>query len=89
MALAAATQRLPGPTILSTRGTVAVPYARAATAWAPPTRKSRVTPASSAAAITAGSGRGQTATISRTPATRAGTAVIRSEEGSGNRPPGT
>ena len=49
----------PGPTILSTRGIVAVPYASAAIACAPPTRNSRVTPASSAAAITAGSGRGQ------------------------------
>ena len=48
-----------------------------------------VTPASSAAAITAGSGRGQTAMISRTPATRAGTAVISRDEGSGKRPPGT
>ena len=66
-----------------------VPYASAAIACAPPTRKSRVTPASSAAAITTGSGRGQTAMISRTPATRAGMAVISSEEGSGKRPPGT
>ena len=65
-----------------------MPYASAATACAPPMRNSLVTPASSAAAITAGSGRGHTAMISRTPATRAGTAVIRSEEGSGKRPPG-
>ena len=79
----------PGPTILSTRGTVAVPYASAAIACAPPTRNSRVTPASSAAAITTGSGRGQTTMISRTPATRAGIAVISSDEGSGKRPPGT
>src|SRR5947207_1926688 len=71
---AAATYLLPGPTILSTRGIVMVPYASAAMAWAPPTRMSFVTPASRAAAITTGSGRGQTAMISRTPATRAGTA---------------
>jgi hypothetical protein len=47
---------------LSTRGTVLVPNASAAIAWAPPIRNKRVTPASSAAAMTAGSGRGQTAT---------------------------
>ena len=35
--LAAATKALPGPVILSTRGMVSVPYASAATAWAPPT----------------------------------------------------
>ena len=34
---AAVTQRLPGPTILSTAGIVSVPYARAAIACAPPT----------------------------------------------------
>ena len=39
--------------------------------------------------MTAGSGRGQTAMMSPTPATRAGIAVIRSDEGSGKRPPGT
>ena len=70
-------------------GSSRVPYASAAIAWAPPMRNSRVTPASSAAAITAGSGRGQTAMISPTPATRAGIAVISSDEGSGKRPPGT
>src|ERR1700721_700919 len=36
--LAAVTYQLPGPTILSTRGIVSVPKARAAIAWAPPTR---------------------------------------------------
>ena len=41
-AFAAATYALPGPTILSTRGTVAVPYASAAMACAPPSRSSRV-----------------------------------------------
>ncbi len=34
---AAVTYALPGPVILSTRGMVAVPYASAATACAPPT----------------------------------------------------
>ena len=34
---AAVTQRFPGPTILSTGAIVSVPYASAATAWAPPT----------------------------------------------------
>ena len=88
-AFAAATYRFPGPTILSTRGTVAVPYASAAIACAPPSRNSRETPASSAAAMTTGSGRGQTAMMSRTPAAAAGIAVISSDEGSGYRPPGT
>src|SRR3972149_3586872 len=48
---------LPGPTILSTRRIVAVPYASAATACAPPTRQPSVTPAIRAAASTAGSAR--------------------------------
>ena len=43
----------------------------------------RVTPAMAAAARVAGSGRGQTTTTSGTPATRAGTAVISSDDGSG------
>ena len=47
--LASATKALPGPTILSTLGTVWVPKARAAMAWAPPTLKILVTPASRAA----------------------------------------
>ena len=41
MRLAVATKIFPGPTILSTLGIVRVPNARAATAWAPPTRKIR------------------------------------------------
>ena len=49
---ASATQRFPGPTILSTLGTVAVPKASAATAWAPPMRKMRVTPERAQAAST-------------------------------------
>src|SRR6059058_3495861 len=43
---------LPGPTILSTRRIVAVPYARAATAWAPPRRHASVTPAARVAGVT-------------------------------------
>ena len=82
-AFAAATQTLPGPTIFSTRGTVAVPYASAATACAPPIRNSRETPASSPAAQTVGSRLGLAATTSVTPATRAGMAVISSDDGSG------
>lgn len=50
---------------------------------------SRVAPASSAASITVGSGFGHTAITSRTPAVRAGMAVISNDEGSGYRPPGT
>src|SRR6187549_858713 len=88
-AFADATHRLPGPTILSTRGTDSVPYASAAIACAPPSLNSLETPASIAAAITTGSGRGHTATTSRTPAATAGMAVISSDEGSGYRPPGT
>ena len=55
----------------------------AATACAPPTRKKRSTPASSAAAKTAASGRGQATSTSLTPAARAGMAFISSEEGKG------
>ena len=82
-AFASATQALPGPTILSTRGTLAVPYAMAAMAWAPPSWNTRSTPASMAAASTAASGRGQATITSFTPAARAVTAAISSDEGSG------
>ena len=80
---ASATHRFPGPTILSTRGIVAVPKASAAMAWAPPTWKMRVTPESAHAARTASvtPWGGTTATISCTPATRAGTAFITTDEG--------
>src|SRR5439155_26041204 len=50
MRLASTTNRLPGPTILSTRGTVSVPYASAAMACAPPTRYTASTLATAAAA---------------------------------------
>ena len=80
---ASVTNRFPGPTILSTRGIVGVPYARAAIACAPPTRNTRSTPASRAAASTT-SGvppGGVTITISPTPATLAGSALIRTVDG--------
>ena len=68
------------------------PYVSAATACAPPTAITRSTPAMSAAAITA-SFRffvgGVTMIISSTPATRAGTAFIRTDEGYAAAPPGT
>jgi hypothetical protein len=81
--LASATHRFPGPTILSTRGTVAVPKASAPTAWAPPMRKIRVTPERAQAASTGSvtPRGGTTATISCTPATSAGTAFMMTEEG--------
>jgi hypothetical protein len=76
---------LPGPTILSTAGTVSVPNASAPTAWAPPRVKKRSTPATAAAASTMSlsspSGAGLTMTISATPATRAGSAFISTELG--------
>ncbi|GBE48006.1 hypothetical protein BMS3Bbin12_01175 [bacterium BMS3Bbin12] len=57
----------------------------AAIAWAPPMVKTRLTPAIAAAASTSGlsapSGAGTAMTISDTPATRAGTALISTEEG--------
>ncbi len=85
---------LPGPQILSTLGMDSVPKARAATAWAPPTEKIRSIPAMSAATSvigeTAPSDCGGVAKMtSLTPATFAGIAVIRSEEGRGAVKPGT
>ncbi len=46
---AAVTKMFPGPTILSTLGTVSVPYAIAAIACTPPIRYMSVAPAMSAA----------------------------------------
>ncbi len=90
---AAATYALPGPTILSTAGTVAVPYASAAIACAPPIANTRSTPAIAAAASTIAlrtpSGVGVTMTISPTPATFAGIAFISTLDGYAARPPGT
>ena len=84
--LAAATNALPGPTIFDTAGTVAVPNAKAATACAPPTRNTAPSsPTSTSAAATPGldsSVRGGVAAWRRgTPATRAGMALMRTEEG--------
>ena len=51
--LASVTYALPGPVILSTRRMLSVPYASAATAWAPPAFSTRCTPAILAANSTA------------------------------------
>lgn len=88
--LASFTKALPGPTILSTRGTLSVPKAIAAMACAPPMRKIRSAPARSQPATIAGwAFGGRQATTSPTPATRAGTIVITGAERRGKRPPGT
>ena len=50
-------------------------------ACAPPASITSVTPAISAAASTSGVGRGVARTMRGTPATEAGTAVIRTEDG--------
>ena len=92
--LAVATKILPGPTILSTLGTLSVPYAIAATACAPPIRKILSTPASLAAARIFGFGLpffigGVHITISSTPAILAGIAFISTDDGYAAVPPGT
>ena len=79
--LAAVTHWLPGPTILSTGSIVSVPYASAATACAPPTAYTSSMPSSRATASVASAGRGVTTAIRPTPATRAGTAAITSDDG--------
>ena len=84
--LAAVTKALPGPKILSTRRTDSVPYAMAAIACAPPTAWTSVTPASPAAASTAGAicpsrCGGEHMTISSQPARRAGMASMRTDDG--------
>jgi hypothetical protein len=63
----------------------------AAIAWAPPTRKTRVIPESAQAESTASVTPfgGTTAMISCTPATRAGTAFMMTDEGYEAFPPGT
>jgi hypothetical protein len=83
---ASATKTLPGPTILSTRGTVSVPNAIAPTACAPPIANARSTPQTSAAASVAAGGQpsrpgGEQITTSSQPATRAGTAIITTVDG--------
>src|SRR5581483_6911775 len=84
--LAAVTQALPGPKILSTLGTVSVPYARAAMACAPPTLNTDSIPQRRAATRTAGfalpSRRGGVQSTRRgQPAMRAGTANMITAEG--------
>jgi hypothetical protein len=91
---AAVTHWLPGPNILSTLGTDSVPYASAATAWAPPAFRTADAPTRFATYITSGemlpSGRGGVArTISWHPATWAGMPSIRAVEGRMAVPPGT
>ena len=91
---ASATYALPGPTIRSTRGTLAVPYASAAIAPAPPSAKTRSAFASAAAASTTLAGRpedrsgGEQTTTSPTPTTRAGTTPMNTLLGYAARPPG-
>lgn len=92
--LAAVTNWLPGPRILSTLGQEAVPQAMAATACAPPARSTCVTPALRAQYRTSGvmepSGRGGVAsTMVPHPAMAAGTASMSALEGSTAVPPGT
>ena len=90
----AVTYTFPGPAITSTRGTLSVPYAIAATACAPPAFTTSSAPARDAANNTAGgtdpSGDGGVHTTTRsTPATRAGTTVMHTVDGYAARPPGT
>ena len=92
--LAAVTQALPGPKILSTGRMLSVPSARAAMAWAPPTLNISDTPARRAAASTAGSALpsrrgGVHSTRLGQPAMRAGTASMMAADGSGALPAGT
>src|SRR6185369_3279491 len=90
---AAATYLLPGPVILSTRGTVSVPNASAAIACAPPTAYTSLMFSSINAAATAGFSEnvrgGVVTTIRSTPATCAGTTFITTDEGYAAVPPGT
>ena len=79
---------------MSTRGIDWVPKARAATAWAPPTRYTSVAPARWAAVSVTGFTRpsfpgGVTITMRSTPATWAGIIFMRTEEGYAALPPGT
>ena len=74
---------LPGPTMRSALGTVRVPYANAAMACAPPISKTRVRPSIAAVPHTWSTGLGEATQMFATPATCAGTAVIRIVEGKG------
>eukprot|EP00953_Heterococcus_sp_UTEX-ZZ885_P000647 871-Heterococcus_DN1.PRE.1 len=81
--LAAVTHLFPGPTMMSQAGTEPEPKASAATPCAPPMHSSRSAPATCAAAMVIGSGLGEATTTVLTPAARAVTAVMSTEEGSG------
>src|SRR5690606_41694940 len=76
------THRLPGPTIRSAGGEK-TPKARAAMAWAPPIASKPSAPATHAAAMVTAVGRGDATQTLSTPATRAGTTVISTDEGRG------
>ena len=78
---------MPGPTITSTRGTDSVPYASAAIACAPVTWNTASTRHSRAAARIVGFGDAARYTSS-TPAARAVTTPITTDDGYGWRPPG-
>src|SRR3954449_2061400 len=72
------------------------PYPKTATAWAPPTAYTSVTPSNAHAARTPGSGRppwsrcgGEATAIDSTPAICAGTTFITTLDSSGASPPGT
>ena len=91
--MASTTNRFPGPAILSTLGMVSVPRVMAAMAWAPPTAKTRSTPAMLAAARVTVAGNplgpgGVHMMISPAPATTAGMAVINIDDGYAAVPPG-
>ena len=86
--LAVVTYWLPGPKILSTRGTLSVPYAMAAMAWAPPSRKTRWMPQQAAAYSTSGLWAGVHSTTSGQPAICAGRASMSTVEKRGALPPG-
>ena len=90
--VASTTQAFPGATTTSQRGTEAVPTAMAAMACAPETANTRSTWATWAASAITGSmpfaAAAVQTTISRTPATRAGMAVMSTDEASGPDAPG-
>ena len=82
--LAAVTYWLPGPQIRSTGASASPsPYASAAIACAPPMQSSASAPATYAAASVTGDGRGEATMTRCTPAARAVTAVMITDDGSG------
>mmetsp|Transcript_7920 Transcript_7920/g.16334 ORF Transcript_7920/g.16334 Transcript_7920/m.16334 type:complete len:205 (-) Transcript_7920:701-1315(-) len=101
MLLAAVTHMFPGPQMTSQEGTVrgvaeefddssgsSRPNAMVAIAWAPPTLRKTSASATWAAARVIGAGLGLLKTTVGQPAARAVTAVIKTLEGRGYRPPG-